>query len=42
MLLNCDLTLLQPKNPSGKLLRKELRERAKAEVGDRDVRESKM
>ena len=31
-----------PKNPSGKLLRKELRERAKSEVGDADPRQSKM
>lgn len=31
-----------PKNPSGKLLRKELRERAKKEVGDVDVRQSRI
>jgi len=31
-----------PKNPSGKILRKALREQAKAEVGDGDVRESRL
>ena len=31
-----------PKNPSGKILRKILRERAKEEVGDREVRESRL
>lgn len=31
-----------PKNPSGKILRKLLRERAKAEVGDSAVRESRL
>lgn len=31
-----------PKNPSGKLLRKELRDRAKREVGDGEPRESKL
>ncbi|KAK3066253.1 hypothetical protein LTR53_017480, partial [Teratosphaeriaceae sp. CCFEE 6253] len=31
-----------PKNPSGKILRKLLRERAKAEVGDAARRESRL
>jgi 4-coumarate--CoA ligase len=32
-----------PKNPSGKILRKIMRERAKEEVGDREtVRESRL
>ena len=31
-----------PKNPSGKILRKELREVAKGEVGDGDARESRL
>jgi 4-coumarate--CoA ligase len=31
-----------PKNPSGKILRKELRDLAKTEVGDAPVRESKL
>jgi len=31
-----------PKNPSGKILRKILREQAKAEVGDGPVRESRL
>ncbi|KAK4952686.1 hypothetical protein LTR10_009492 [Elasticomyces elasticus] len=31
-----------PKNPSGKILRKVLRERAKEEVGDREVRGSRL
>jgi len=31
-----------PKNPSGKILRKLLRERAKEEVGDGPVRESRL
>lgn len=31
-----------PKNPSGKILRKLLRERAKEEVGDRDGKESRL
>lgn len=31
-----------PKNPSGKILRKFLRERAKVEVGDGDVRSSRL
>ena len=31
-----------PKNPSGKLLRKILRERAKQEVGDHDPKQSKL
>lgn len=31
-----------PKNPSGKILRKILRERAKGEVGDREPRGSKL
>jgi len=31
-----------PKNPSGKILRKLLRERAKEEVGDGQVRESRL
>ena len=31
-----------PKNPSGKILRKILRERAKAEVGDGEVKQSRL
>ena len=31
-----------PKNPSGKILRKVMRDRAKAEVGDKDKSESKL
>ena len=31
-----------PKNPSGKIMRKDLRELAKSEVGDASVRESKL
>lgn len=31
-----------PKNPSGKILRKALRDQAKAEVGDGDPKESKL
>ncbi|GAB7357729.1 hypothetical protein MBLNU459_g0388t3 [Dothideomycetes sp. NU459] len=31
-----------PKNPSGKILRKTLREQAKAEVGDSDARQSRL
>ena len=31
-----------PKNPSGKILRKALRERAKEEVGDKEGRESRL
>lgn len=31
-----------PKNPSGKLLRKVLREQAKKEVGDQDPKQSKL
>jgi acyl-coenzyme A synthetase/AMP-(fatty) acid ligase len=31
-----------PKNPSGKILRKILRDQAKTEVGDGAVRESKL
>lgn len=31
-----------PKNPSGKILRKILRDKAKAEVGDSDARESRL
>lgn len=31
-----------PKNPSGKILRKILRDRAKEEVGDKEDRQSKL
>lgn len=31
-----------PKNPSGKILRKIMRERAKEEVGDKEAKESKL
>ena len=31
-----------PKNPSGKILRKFLRDRAKQEVGDKDPKESRL
>jgi 4-coumarate--CoA ligase len=31
-----------PKNPSGKILRKILREKAKEEVGDKEPKESRL